>query len=277
MSTPPHALPFASIGSMLTRLRRGARRRTVPAEVGPPPSIRHRVYWNDGAIHWSDDPGGKTDAGFASVPLEVGQTCRFRITAPKPRLASLAVKVGTYCRTNVGRLVCRIHRPLGTVLASADTDLATLRDNAFQAVLDLSCLAFEEGQDYWVELALAADPGNEIAVYVAAEDPRGSVPHRRIEGFKSDDTIEVGSLTRGLLPRYRLDWMQRDAMWSTWPTVSDEDALAYAPCALEFRKAFEFEIVAPVRRPRALLMQLATFERRARAHLVTELLGSGSV
>lgn len=265
--------PFPSIGSILTGLRRGSERAGSTAEPSGEPAIRHRVYWNEGAIRWSEDPGGDTDGAFLPVPLETGQTCRFRITAQRTNLAALAVRVGTYRRINVGSLSCRLHRPFGTVLASASTDLTTLQDNAFQAILDLHGVPLEAGRDYWVELALTADPGNEIALYAAIPEIGPLMPHRRLEGFNADDELEIESVKRGLLPRYRLDWSQDDALWSTWPTVPGPDAPPYKPYALEFREAFEFEIVAPIRRPGTLKVQLATFERRVKGHVVVELLG----
>jgi len=266
-------LPFPSIGSILAGLRRGSERAGITAEPSAGLEIRHRVYWNEGAIRWSEEPGGDTDAAFVSVPLETDQACRFRITAPKTDLAALAVRVGTYRRINVGSLSCRLHRPFGTVLAWASTDLTTLQDNAFQAVLDLQGVALEAGQDYWVELALTADPGNEIALYAAVPEIGPLIPHRRLEGFNSDREFEIESVKGGLLPRYRLDWSQDDALWSTWPTVPGPEASLFEPYALKFREAFEFEIVATVRRSGILRVQLATFEQRVKGHVAVELLG----
>ncbi len=267
------APPFPLVGSILARLRRGSERAAIAAEPSEESTIRHRVHWNEGAIRWSEDPAGNADSAFVPVPLEAHQSRRFRMIAPKSDLAALAVRIGTYRRVNVGILSCRLHGPAGAVLASASTDLATLQDNAFHAVLDLRGVALEAGQDYWVGLALTAEPGNEIALYAAVPEIAPGMPHRRVEGFDADRELEIESVRRGLLPRYRLDWSQEDALWSTWPTVPGPDAPAFEPYALQFREAFEFEIVATMRRPAILKVQLATFERRVEGHVVVELIG----
>lgn len=244
----------------------------------PSPSIQHRIAWHQGAVLWSDELGRDAEPGVAEaptrfdpLPIEVGRPVRFRFVAPGDALDALTIRFGTYLRTNRGLLTCALRRPSGTVAASGSVDLSTLVDNAFRDVLDLRGIAFVAGEACWVELALDAEAGNEVAVFAAEADADVS-PRRRLAGFDPDREMDTGTVERGLVPRYRLDWDGHDAHWAIWPTVPGPDAPTFSPFILGRTVALEFDIVAPARRAKRLTVQVGTLGRRGPGYLVTELL-----
>ncbi len=186
----------------LTRLFSKARAEAPRAEAVAVPAspVRHRLHWNEGAVLWAAEDGTADDASFAPFALEVRRPLRFEIVPPADKLATLLVKVGTYCRTNVGRLRCSLGTPTGAVLASGETDLSRLDDNSFAAVLDLRGVAFATGSPCWVELELDAEPGNEVAVYRGTGDGAQAVTRRKLRGFDPEGAIPAGEPVRGLTP-----------------------------------------------------------------------------
>ncbi len=247
-----------------------------PETVAVPASrVRHRVHWNEGAVLWAQDDGTVDDASFAPLTLEARRPLRFEIIPPADALAALLVKVGTYCRTNLGRLRCSLGTPTGAVLASGETDLSRLDDNSFAAVLDLRGVAFSAGTPCWVELELDAEPGNEVAVYRGARDGAQAAARRTLRGFDPDNLISAGEPICGLVPNFRLDWAARDAFWSTWPSSASE---APMPLNLEPGRPFEFDIVAAAPRLDVVSVQFGTYGRRSQSHVVFELVGhSGEI
>ena len=239
------------------------------ASVPPPAStVRHRLDWADGAVLWTIDESGAGGDGFMPVALKAGRSLVFAVTPPAEALASLAVRVGTYQRTNSGTLRCSLRRPWNVVLASGAVDLSTLNDNDFAPLLDLDGVAFEPGQACLVELSLDAEPGNEIALYIADADERRPPARRHLRGFVPGTAIGTGEAVGGLLPNFRLDWAERDAFWATWPSGFDEAARALS---LALGSPFEFDVVAPARRLDTVSVQFGTYARRARSHLAFEL------
>jgi len=226
-------------------------------------------------VLWAIDDSGADDGAFAPVALEAGRSLALVMVPPVNALESLAVKIGTYRRANVGTLRCSLRRPWTTILASGAVDLSTLEDNGFATVLGLGAVAFEAGQACWVELTLDAEPGNEIALYLGDPGEPRPAARRRLRGFDPGAAIAADEVLRGLLPNFRLDWAERDAFWATWPSGASEPP---APQVLALRRPFEFDIVAPARRLDTLSVQFGTYARRARSHLAFELVApSGEV
>ena len=261
----------------LTRLfnRERAEAPRVQTVAVPASQVRHRLHWNDGAVLWAAEDGIADDASLAPFPLEARRPLRFEIVPTADALATLLVKVGTYRRTNVGRLRCSLGTQTGAVLASGSTDLSQLDDNGFAAVLDLRGVTFSAGTPCWVELEVDAEPGNEIAVYRGTGDRAQTLARRTLRGFDPGAAIPADEPVRSLLPNYRLDWTARDAFWSTWPSSASE---APQPLALEPNRPFEFDIVAPTRRLDVVSVQFGTYGRRSRSHVAFELAGpSGEI
>jgi len=251
----------------------------APASVVPahavPSTVRHRLDWVDGAVLWTIDESGADGEGFAPVALGAGRGIAFEIVPPAEALASLGVRVGTYRRTNRGTLRCSLRQPGGDGTADGAVDLSTLEDNAFAPLLDLGGVAFVPGRPCLVELALDAEPGNEVALYVGDADEPRPAARRRLRGFLSGKEIGTGEAVRGLLPKLRMDWTERDAAWGTWPSGVDEPAEAYE---LAQGVPFEFDLVAPARRLDTVSVRFGTYARRPRSHVAFELVGpSGDV
>ncbi len=241
-----------------------------PAEDLAPPAtsaVRHRLDWDDGAVLWTVDGGSEGASASAPRALDAGRSLVFTIVPPRAALGALAVRIGTYRRTNVGALRCALHRPWGRVLTRGTVDLSGLDDNAFAPVLDLGGIAFEPEDPCWVELTLDAEPGNEVALYAhdAVGEPAPARP--RLRGFDPARTIAGGDPVRGLLPNYRLDWAERGASWSTWPSGARERA---EPRVLAEGEPFDFDLVAPARWLDAVSVQFGTFGRRSRSYLAFE-------
>ncbi len=258
----------------LTRLFSRAKAEVARAAedvAAPAAPVRHRIHWNEGAVLWGLEGSTAGDEAFAPFALQAQRPHRFEIVPPANSLTTLFVKVGTYCRTNLGSLRCSLRTLAGALLASGEIDISRLDDNSFAAVLDLRGVAFEAATPCWVELELDAEPGNEVAVYSGTGNGAQAAARRKLRGFDPDDDIPAGEPIRGLIPNYRLDWAARDAFWSTWPASASE---VPAPLNLEPGRPFEFDIVAAAPCLEVLSVQFGTYNRRSRSHVAFELVGS---
>ncbi|MGI3903987.1 MAG: glycosyltransferase [Janthinobacterium lividum] len=247
------------------------------SDLAEPPTslVRHRLAWEDGAIFWEIDDSAAPLETFTPVALEPGRSLVFTVVPPAAELRDLAVRIGTYRRSNVGMLRCRLYRPWTEMLASNAVDVSTLEDNAFVSVLDLHDILFTSGEAYWVELMLDAAPGNEVAIYTSDATEALPPARRRLRGFHPEREIASGPFVRGLLPSYRMDWAEKDAFWGAWPSAHRDDS---TPHRLEQKQPFEFDLVAPASRIETLSVAFGVYGLSSRSLLVTELVDmSGSI